>query len=73
MALGQESLSGPAPPVGTENRLLEGHFEDKTFAQGYGEFRCQPRSPAHCAAPADARTGGVPAELKLISHSTAKI
>ena len=48
------TVDGPRGPVagamvGTENHLIEGNYEDKTFAPGYGEFtlrrRGEPRSP----------------------------
>ncbi len=75
------TVDGPRGPVagamvGTENHLLEGHFEDKTFAPGYGEFRSGVGANLEAlalAVPNDARTGGVPAELEVISRGAAEI
>ncbi|HLM65224.1 MAG TPA: hypothetical protein VK306_13060 [Acidimicrobiales bacterium] len=69
------TVDGPRGPVagamvGTENHLLEGHYEDKTFAPGYGEFRSGVGGNLEAlavAVPTDAVHGGVPAELQTIS------
>ena len=52
--------------VGTENHLLEGNYEDKTFAPGYGEFASGVGANLEAlalAVPTDAQPGGVPPEL----------
>jgi hypothetical protein len=69
------TVDGPRGPVagaivGTENHLMEGHYEDKTFAPGYGEFRSGVGANLEAlalAVPTDAHPGGVPAELGAIS------
>ena len=75
------TVEGPRGPVagamvGTENHLLEGHFEDKTFAPGYGEFRSGVGANLEAlalAVPTDAAPGGVPAELETISRGAADV
>jgi hypothetical protein len=75
------TVDGPEGPVagamiGTENHLMEGHFEDKTFAPGYGEFRSGVGGNLEALAlsvPTDARPAGVPAELEAISGGAADI
>jgi hypothetical protein len=75
------TVDGPRGPVagamvGTENHLLEGHFEDKTFAPGYGEFRSGVGANLEAlalAVPTDARPGGAPAELETISRGAAHV
>jgi hypothetical protein len=75
------TVEGPRGPVGgamvgTENHLLEGHYEDKTFAPGYGEFASGVGANLEAlalAVPTDARSGGVPAELEAISSGAADI
>jgi hypothetical protein len=70
------TVDGPRGPVegamiGTENHLLEGHYEDKTFAPGYGEFLSGVGANLEAlaiAVPTDAMSGGVPAELEVISN-----
>jgi hypothetical protein len=70
------TVEGPRGPVtgamvGTENHLLEGNYEDKTFAPGYGEFRSGVGANLEAlavAVPTDARTGGVPPELSTVSQ-----
>ena len=70
------TVDGPRGPVtgamvGTENHLLEGNYEDKTFAPGYGEFRSGVGANLEAlalAVPTDARTGGVPPELSTVSQ-----
>jgi hypothetical protein len=62
--------------VGTENHLLEGHYEDKTFAPGYGEFSSGVGANLEAlalAVPTDARPGGVPADLDAIAQSARDI
>jgi hypothetical protein len=74
-------VDGPRGPVagamvGTENHLLEGHFEDKTFAPGYGEFRSGVGANLEAlalAVPTDALPGGVPAELDTIARGAADV
>jgi hypothetical protein len=69
------TIDGPGGPVdgamvGTENHLLEGHYEDKTFAPGYGEFRSGVGSNLEAlalAVPTDARSD-MPAELDTITN-----
>jgi hypothetical protein len=69
------TVDGPRGPVhgaviGTENHLLEGHYEDKTFAPGYGEFRSGVGANLEAlalAVPTDAQPGDVPAELDTIA------
>jgi hypothetical protein len=69
------TVDGPQGPVdgaivGTENHLLEGHYEDKTFAPGYGEFRSGVGANLEAlalAVPTDVRSGAVPAELEVIT------
>jgi hypothetical protein len=69
------TVDGPRGPVdgaivGTENHLLEGHYEDKTFAPGYGEFRSGVGANLEAlalAVPTDADQSDVPAELDTIS------
>ncbi len=75
------TVDGPRGPVdgaivGTENHLMEGHYEDKTFAPGYGEFRSGVGANLEALAltvPTDAMPGGVPAELETISQGAADI
>jgi hypothetical protein len=77
----QVTVDGPRGPVdgamvGTENHLLEGHYEDKTFAPGYGEFRSGVGGNLEAlalAVPTDAQTGGALAELDAISTGAADI
>jgi hypothetical protein len=69
---------GPVPGamVGTENHLLEGHYEDKTFAPGYGEFRSGVDANLEAlalAVPTDAQPGGVPAELVTLADGASDI
>jgi hypothetical protein len=72
------TVDGPRGPVtgamvGTENHLLEGNYEDKTFAPGYGEFRSGVGANLEAlalAVPTDARPGGVPPELATVSQGT---
>jgi hypothetical protein len=75
------TVDGPRGPVagamvGTENHLLEGNYEDKTFAPGYGEFRSGVGSNLEAlalAVPTDAQSGGVPAELETVSRGAREI
>lgn len=75
------TVDGPRGPVdgamiGTENHLLEGHFEDKTFAPGYGEFTSGVGGNLEAlavAVPTDAQSGGVPAELETISSGATDV
>jgi len=75
------TVDGPRGPVagaivGTENHLMEGHYEDKTFAPGYGEFRSGVGANLEAlalAVPTDARPGGVPAELGALSTGASDV
>jgi hypothetical protein len=75
------TVDGPRGPVegaivGTENHLIEGHYEDKTFAPGYGEFRSGVGGNLEALAlgvPTDAQGGGVPAELDTIARGAAAV
>jgi hypothetical protein len=75
------TVDGPRGPVtgamvGTENHLLEGNYEDKTFAPGYGEFRSGVGANLEAlalAVPTDAEAGGVPAELETLSEGATEI
>jgi hypothetical protein len=61
--------------VGTENHLLEGNYEDKTFAPGYGEFTSGVGANLEAlalAVPTDAQPGGVPPGLEAISQGAAE-
>jgi hypothetical protein len=70
------TVPGPRGPVqgaivGQENHVIEGFYEDKTFAPGYGEFRSGVGGNLEAlalAVPTDARPGGVPAALATISR-----
>jgi hypothetical protein len=70
------TVDGPRGPVagamvGTENHLLEGNYEDKTFAPGYGEFTSGVGANLEAlalAVPTDARPGGMPPELEAVSR-----
>jgi hypothetical protein len=76
-----DTVDGPRGPiegamVGTENHLLEGHYEDKTFAPGYGEFRSGVGGNLEALAlgvPTDGLDGGVPAEVRAISDGARDI
>jgi hypothetical protein len=62
--------------VGTENHLLEGNYEDKTFAPGYGEFTSGVGANLEAlaiAVPTDAQPGGVPPELEAISQGATAV
>jgi hypothetical protein len=71
-----QTVPGPRGPVegaivGQENHLIEGFYEDKTFAPGYGEFRSGVGGNLEAlavAVPTDAQPGGVPPELATISQ-----
>ncbi|MGH9289702.1 MAG: hypothetical protein ACRD0V_15660 [Acidimicrobiales bacterium] len=75
------TVDGPRGPVagamvGTENHLLEGNYEDKTFAPGYGEFTSGVGANLEAlalAVPTDAQSGGVPAELETVSQGAREI
>jgi hypothetical protein len=69
---------GPVPGamVGTENHLLEGNYEDKTFAPGYGEFTSGVGANLEAlslAVPTDAQPGGVPPELEAVSRGAGEV
>jgi hypothetical protein len=74
----QAGLTVPGPRgavqgaiVGQENHLIEGFYEDKTFAPGYGEFRSGVGGNLEALAigvPTDALPGGVPAAVATISR-----
>jgi hypothetical protein len=75
------TVDGPRGPVsgamvGTENHLLEGNYEDKTFAPGYGEFRSGVGANLEAlavAVPTDAQPGGVPTALETVSQGALEI
>jgi hypothetical protein len=75
------TVDGPRGPVtgamvGTENHLLEGNYEDKTFAPGYGEFTSGVGANLEAlalAVPTDAQPGGVPPELEAISQGATEV
>jgi hypothetical protein len=75
------TVDGPNAPVagamvGTENHLLEGNYEDKTFAPGYGEFASGVGANLEAlalAVPTDAEPGGSPIELEAISRGARDI
>ena len=70
------TVDGPRGPVqgaiiGQELHLLEGYYEDKTFAPGYGEFASGVDGDLEAlaiAVPTDALTDPVPAELETLRH-----
>jgi hypothetical protein len=70
------TVDGPRGPVsgailGQENHLIEGNYEDKTFAPSYGEFRSGVGGNLEAlavAVPTDAQPGGVPAAVATISQ-----
>jgi hypothetical protein len=69
---------GPVPGamIGTENHLLEGNYEDKTFAPGYGEFTSGVGANLEAlalAVPTDAQPGGVPPELEAVSRGAGEV
>jgi hypothetical protein len=76
-----QTVPGPRGPVqgaivGQENHLIEGFYEDKTFAPGYGEFRSGVGGNLEAlaiAVPTDAFPGGVPAALTTISRGATDI
>jgi hypothetical protein len=76
-----QTVEGPRGPVGgvivgTENHLMEGHYEDKTFGPGYGEFRSGVGGNLEAmalAVPTDAVQGGVPANLAAVSKGAGDI
>jgi hypothetical protein len=66
----------PGAMVGTENHLLEGNYEDKTFAPGYGEFASGVGANLEAlalAVPTDAQPGGVPPELEAVSRGAGEV
>jgi len=71
------TVDGPSGPVegaivAQELHLMEGHYEDKTFAPGYGEFVSGVAGNVEAmavAVPTDAVDGPVPAELTTISNA----
>jgi hypothetical protein len=75
------TVDGPRGPVdgaivGTENHLMEGHFEDKWFAPGYGEFRSGVGGNLEAmalAVPTDALDAPMPAELEALSTGATDI
>jgi hypothetical protein len=75
------TVDGPRGPVtgamvGTENHLLEGNYEDKTFAPGYGEFASGVGANLEAlalAVPTDAQPGGVPPQLEAISQGATAV
>ena len=75
------TVDGPRGPVagamvGTENHLLEGNYEDKTFAPGYGEFASGVGANLEAlalAVPTDAQPAGVPPELEAVSRGASEV
>jgi hypothetical protein len=75
------TVDGPRGPVtgamvGTENHLLEGNYEDKTFAPGYGEFASGVGANLEAlavAVPTDAQPGGVPPELEAVRRGAIEV
>jgi hypothetical protein len=75
------TVDGPRGPVtgamvGTENHLLEGNYEDKTFAPGYGEFTSGVGGNLEAlalAVPTDGQSGGVPPQLEAVSRGAVEI
>jgi hypothetical protein len=75
------TVDGPRGPVtgamvGTENHLLEGNYEDKTFAPGYGEFRSGVGANLEAlalAVPTDAQPGGVPPDLEAVARGATEV
>jgi hypothetical protein len=69
---------GPVPGavVGTENHLMEGLYEEKTFAPGYGEFSSgvgRDLEALAIAVPTDALSTPMPAELETMSTGVTAI
>ncbi|NOT34453.1 MAG: hypothetical protein HOP12_09815 [Candidatus Eisenbacteria bacterium] len=74
------TVPGPRGPVPGALRVrelhMDGTFEDKTFAPGYGEFSTGSGANLEAVAlavPIDARSGPAPNELKSMSRQAAKI
>ncbi|HEX6569426.1 MAG TPA: hypothetical protein VF015_09680, partial [Acidimicrobiales bacterium] len=75
------TVDGPRGPVtgaivAEENHTLEGTYEDKTFAPGYGEFASGLSGDLEAlalAVPTDAAPGPVPGELTAISDGAADV
>ncbi len=75
------TVTGPRGPVegamiGRENHLLEGYYEEKTFAPGYGEFTSGVGGNLEAlalAVPTDALPGPAPAELAAVSSGATDI
>ena len=75
------TVDGPRGPVegamvGTENHLMEGFYEDKTFAPGYGEFRSGVGGNLEAmavSAPTDALPGPMPAELAALTTGASDV
>jgi hypothetical protein len=68
--------SVPGAIVGVENHLLEGFYEDKWFAPGYGEFRSGVGSNLEAMAlsvPTDAASATMPAELDSLTTAADEI
>jgi hypothetical protein len=75
------TVDGPRGPVegamvGRENHLMEGFYEDKTFAPGYGEFRSGVGANLEAmalAVPTDALPGEMPAELAALTTGASDV
>jgi hypothetical protein len=75
------TVDGPRGPVegamvGQENHLMEGFYEDKTFAPGYGEFRSGVGANLEAMAisvPTDALPGPMPAELAALTTGASDV
>jgi hypothetical protein len=69
---------GPVPGaiIGEELHLLEGYYEDKTFAPGYGEFASGIDGSLEAlavAVPTDALPGPAPEELEAVSTGAIEV
>jgi hypothetical protein len=74
------TVDGPAGPVEdaimTEELHMDGSYEDKTFAPGYGEFSTGSGGDLEAlaiAAPTDALSGPLPAELETLFNGAIDI
>ncbi len=75
-----QTIDGPRGPVKgaitTREHLMEGDFEDKAFAPGYGESRIKAEDEfvqMALAVPTDAIPGPPPAELKAVSTGSVSL
>ena len=75
-----ETVAGPRGPVQgvahVQELLMDGTFEEKAFAPGYGEFRAEAKDElvtVALAVPVDATGGPVPAELATLADGGAAV